>query len=249
MALPGREIVIAGLLTLAGLTVLIGLGVWQLERLQWKQNLISMVQSRSEAPATDVPPPAEWQGLESEDYEYRAVRLSGTFLHDHEAHVYGALSEPRGRFGGPGWWVMTPMELTSGGIVIINRGFVPEARKDPATREEGQVEGPVRIEGLMRAPEAQGPFVPDDDPARNMWFTKDPARIAAAHRLEGPVAPFFVDARGLAPGGLPQGGETRLVFRNDHLGYAITWFGLAAALAGVFAFWARARLVATRQAD
>jgi surfeit locus 1 family protein len=237
-------IMLPGLLTLVGLTVLVSLGLWQLDRLAWKLDLIARAEERSQAPAEALPPPESWPALDPAEYEYQAVRLSGRFDHSSELRVYAALSSPRGPYGGAGWWIMVPMELSDGGIVFVNRGFVPEARKDPSSRLEGLVDGVVDIRGLMRVAEPQGPFVPDDEPGNNVWFTRDPVRMAEATGLEGPVAPFFVDALESAPGGLPQGGETILTFRNDHLGYALTWFGLAGALVAVFGFWAYGRLAA-----
>lgn len=247
--LRSSGILLPGLLALAGLIVLVSLGAWQLERLAWKQDLIARVDARSQGPAEPLPDPEDWRDLDPAAYEYRPVRLAGQLRHDDELHVYTALSSPRGAYGGPGWWVMTPLELDGGGIVLVNRGFVPEARKDPGSRAEGQVTGLVEIEGLMRIAEPQGTFVPDDEPDNNVWFTRDPVRMAAALGVEGPVAPFFVDARESAPGGLPRGGETVLIFRNDHLGYALTWFGLALTLVGVFGVWAYGRLASARAMD
>jgi surfeit locus 1 family protein len=245
--LQASGIVLPGALALAGLAVLVSLGAWQLERLAWKQDLIARTEARSQAAPELLPVPPDWARLDPDRYEYRAVELEGRFRHADEVHVYTALSSPRGAHGGPGWWVMTPLELDGGGTVFVNRGFVPESHKDAATRPEGQVTGDVEISGLVRMAEPQGPFIPDDEPDNNVWFTRDPARMAAALGLEGPVAPFFIDAREPAPGGLPQGGETVLTFRNDHLGYALTWFGLAATLVGVFGFWAYGRLSSVSQ--
>jgi surfeit locus 1 family protein len=138
---------------------------------------------------------------------------------------------------------MTPLELPSGASVIINRGFVPLGSKDPASRAAGQVAGGVTITGLLRMPEQAGWFAPQNDPARDAWYRRDPAEIARVLKLER-AAPFTIDADATpSPGGLPEGGRTRLNFPNDHLGYALTWFGLALALAGVFAafVWQRLR--------
>jgi surfeit locus 1 family protein len=85
-------------------------------------------------------------------------------------------------------------------------------------------------------------FSPDNDPGRNAWYRRDPAEIASAMKLER-VAPFTIDADATPnPGALPEGGRTRINFPNDHLGYALTWFGLALALAGVFGVFAWQRL-------
>lgn len=235
-------LLLPGVFALGGLAILVSLGAWQLERLVWKNDLIQRAEIRSQAPPEPLPPPATWPGLDARSYEYQAVHVTGEFRHDDELHVYTALSSPRGRHGGPGWWVVTPLEIQSGHIVFVNRGFVPETHKHAETRSEGQVEGPVEIVGLVREPEPQGLFVPDDNPESNVWFTRDPERMAEVLGIDALVAPFFVDARESPPGGLPQAGETVLTFRNDHLGYALTWFGLALTLVVVFGFWAYGRL-------
>jgi surfeit locus 1 family protein len=125
---------------------------------------------------------------------------------------------------------------------MINRGFVPLDLRRAAHRKQGQVEGEVTITGLVRAPEKRGWFVPDNDPAQNRWFVRDPAAMANANGLER-VAPFYVEADATPnPGGWPKGGQTRLTLPNNHLQYAITWFGIALTLVGVFGAWAARRL-------
>jgi surfeit locus 1 family protein len=174
--------------------------------------------------------------------EYRRVTASGRFDHAREVHVYTVVSEQKGRHAGPGYWVMTPLQLASGAFVIVNRGFVPLDRKDAATRRAGQVEGNVTVAGLLRMPEQANFFSPANDPSRNAWYRRDPGEIARALKIDR-AAPFTVDADATPiPGGLPEGGRTRLAFPNDHLGYALTWFGLALALAGVFGVFAWGRL-------
>jgi surfeit locus 1 family protein len=137
---------------------------------------------------------------------------------------------------------MTPLELPSGASVIVNRGFVPLGSKDPASRAAGQSAGGITVTGLLRMPEQAGWFAPQNDPARNAWYRRDPGEIARTQKLER-AAPFTIDADATPnPGGLPEGGRTRLNLPNDHLGYALTWFGLALALAGVFAVFVWQRL-------
>ena len=226
---------------LVAVLVLSGLGTWQLRRLAWKTSLLDTIEQRTTTPPVPLPPPAEWSRLDPADYAYRHVVLTGSFSHDKEAHVFRPLAEPRGRHGGLGDLVLTPFRLASGDTVIVNRGFVPEDRLDPATRAAGQVHGEVTITGLMREPESRNPFTPADQPQDRLWFTRDPASIAAALAL-GAVAPFTIDQDATdLPGGLPQGGETVLVIPNNHLSYALTWFGLAVAVVAVYgaALWRR----------
>ncbi|MEJ1937289.1 SURF1 family protein, partial [Nostoc sp. NIES-2111] len=176
-------------------------------------------------------------------YEYVRVRVKGTFEHDKEAHLYGLRSSGvAGKDAQAGYYVLTPFRLSGEDrTVLVNRGFVPADRKDPATRAEGQVPGEQTVVGLLRSPEPRGMFSPADDPARNMWFTRDPSAIGAALGIQG-LAPFVIEADETpVPGGLPVGGNTRVTFPNNHLQYAITWFTLAVALIIVFVVFVRSQ--------
>lgn len=221
--------------------VLIALGTWQIERKAWKEGLIAALTERLAAPPAALPPPAMWPRLDPASDEYRRVTFTATFDHAKEALVYAAASSfrPDVAGGGPGYWIFAPARLPDGGFVIVNRGFVPEARKDAASRTAGQIAGPVEIVGVMRWPDARHWFSPADDPQHNMWFTRDPLAIAAAKGL-GPVAPFYVEQESPAPpGSLPQPGKLVVQLRNEHLQYAVTWYSLALVLVVVFVVWAR----------
>ena len=240
-----RRLIVPGLAALVAFAILISLGFWQVQRLQWKEALIASVNARLDAPPVPAPGPGAWPDLEDAGLEYQPVTVTGHFLHPKEAHVFTTLNSPKGTFGGMGYFVMTPLETPEGWLVYVNRGFVPEDRKYASTRPAGQLDGEVTVTGLFRA--ARGPswITPSDDAAKNVWFSRDPALFAEAGGLPPiRVAPYTIDARSDPdlPGGLPQGGETLVEFPNNHLGYAITWFGLAAGLAGVFLVFARSRL-------
>jgi surfeit locus 1 family protein len=240
-----RRLVAPALATLAALAILCSLGIWQVERLAWKEALIARVDQRLGAAPVPAPGPSAWAALDIAEAEYTPVRVTGTFDHAREFHLFISLGAPHGRFGGVGYLVFTPLMTADGWTVLVNRGFVPADRKDPATRAEGQVAGPVEVVGLLRQPERRQWYSASDDPARNLWYTRDLAAFVAALGLQPEqVAPYLIDAAAqpLPPGGLPQGGETVVQFPNNHLGYAITWFGLAAALLGVFVVYARRRL-------
>jgi surfeit locus 1 family protein len=171
--------------------------------------------------------------------------VTGRFLHEKEIHVYASIPDPKGPAGGIGYRVMTPLETADGWYLIVNRGFVPEDRKDAATRADGQLPGEVTVIGLVRPADPAGTFTPENDEARNIWFNRDPAEMAVAMGLPPDrVAPYTVDAAfdPSMPGGLPQGGKTVISFPNNHLQYALTWFGLAIALIAVFVVWARGRM-------
>lgn len=247
-----RSLFLPGILTLIALAVLIGLGTWQMQRLYWKEDLVRRISARIEQPAVPLPPQlssgrvahdiaksgkaefAGWPDLDLAEWEYRPVEVSGTFRHDLEIRVYALLTEPHGKLSGPGYFILTPFE-TGEGRVLVNRGFVPLD-----TKSFPRPEGLTTMRGLLRGPEGRNLFTPDDEPGARLFYARDPAPIAAA--LGIPLAPFTVDAVETPAGGLPQAGETRLNFPNRHLEYALTWYGLAAALLAVFAAFARSRL-------
>lgn len=226
------KIAATAVLGVVAFAILIALGTWQLQRLDWKQAVIARVEERTHAAPVPAPAPADWAGFDLDSWEYRPVTLAGRFRHDREAYVYTLLSEPRGRFSGPGYWIMTPLEIAPETFVIVNRGFVPVEDRDPARRAQGQVEGEVTVTGLVRGAEPRNFFTPADEPSRGLFYVRDAGAIATGYGL-GDAAPFSVDQAETAPGGLPQGGETRLVFTNRHLEYALTWYGLAASLAAI----------------
>lgn len=228
-----RSLFLPGLLTLLALAVLLGLGTWQMQRLYWKEDLIRRVEARIAEPAAPLAP-SGWPSLDLQQWEYRPVEASGTFRHDLETRVYALLTEPKGPLSGPGYFIMTPLE-TGEGAVLVNRGFVPLETKDFP-----RPEGPVTVRGLLRAPEGRNLFTPSDDPGNRLFYARDPAPIAEALGIK--LAPFTIDAVETPPGGLPQAGETRLNFPNRHLEYALTWYGLAAALLAVFGAFSWSRL-------
>jgi len=232
-----RRLVLPLAILLAAFCVLIGLGTWQLERLRWKEGLIATVAARADAPPSSLPPAADWPRLTRAQDEYRHVRVTGSFDHGRETLVYAVKGEDTPGLRGQGYFVVTPLLRKEGPPVLVNRGFVPADRRDPSSRAAGQIEGEVTVAGLIRFPEEASAFVPANDPARNAFYRRDPVEIAAARGLQD-AAPFIIDADAAAvPGGLPEGGATRRTFPNRHLEYALTWYGLAAALVGVAVAW------------
>jgi surfeit locus 1 family protein len=235
-----RGLLVPGVAALCALAILLGLGTWQVRRKAWKEALIATVTERFAAPPVRLPPPAEWPRLDPSHDEFRRVAFPAEWLNDKEALVYTTGSSLRADAASPGYWVFTPARVR-GGIVMVNRGFVPESRRDPATRPEGQSSAPVDIVGVMRWPEAPGLFTPAGDPAKNLWFAREPAAMAAAKGLDA-VAPFYVEQESpAAPGGLPQVGKLQPSLPNNHLGYALTWYGLALVLVVAFGIWAAGR--------
>ena len=220
--------------SIPALALLLALGTWQVQRLQWKEGLLQRIETRIHADPIALEEIAALQE-EGADIDYRPTAVSGTFLHEAEQHYLATWQ------GASGFFVHTPLRLSDGRYIFVNRGFVPYDRKEPDTRAEGQVRGTVEIEGLARTAPADKPsfIVPDNDPAKNIYYWKDlQAMTRAAGLPEGEVYPFYVDAgAGANPGGLPVGGVTRINLPNNHLQYAITWYGLAFALVCVLVAW------------
>jgi surfeit locus 1 family protein len=227
-------------LTLAALAVLIGLGNWQMSRKAGKDALIAKIAERVSAPPIRLAGDGQVTRVETDDPEYMHVSFRGRFHHDKERYLYAPAP------AGLGWHVYTPLEWAPAHFVWINRGFVPDARKDPATRSEGQLSGEVEITGLLRVRHDKGAFVPDNDVAHNLWYWPDVAAMqASAFAGTGArtyAAAVDADLRPEPPGGLPRGGVTRLDLPNRHLEYALTWYGLALTLIGVFVAFAHGRL-------
>lgn len=221
---------------------LVGLGTWQVQRKAWKEGLIAALDAQLAAAPIALPSAASWARLDRKDEEYRRVRFSAAFDNGKEALVFAAPSAFRPDVSGPGYWVFTPARLADGSIVMVNRGFVPEGRQDPASRPQGQMAGPVEIVGSMRWPQTHHWFTPADEPAKNIWFSADPQAIAAAKGLNkglGAVAPFYVEQESpVPPGGLPKPGKLVVTLPDNHLQYALTWYGLALVLLISFGTWA-----------
>ena len=211
--------ILQGTAAASAFLVLLGLGTWQMERLRWKEALLADIDRQAEAPPVAAPASA------SDLPEYTPVHADGIFRHDREL-----LLIPRTRAGVAGAHVLTPLVRPDGQAILVNRGFVPVEFQPAATRRAGNPSGPVRVEGLLRRQHPPGPFVPDNDPSSGIWYSVDLAAMARATGLE--LADYVVDA-GTArnPGGWPEGGQTNVAIRNTHLGYALTWYGLAAVLA------------------
>ena len=181
---------------LVGIAILCSLGTWQVQRLHWKEALIARVNDRLDAAPVPAPGPDTWPALDLGEREYQPVEVTGRFDNAHEIHVVYSLTEPKGPAGGIGFFVMTPFTTTDGWLVYVNRGFVPAAKVDPATRKEGQIDGDATVVGLLRAPARRSWFMPADDNARNQWFSRDPALYAPAQDLPpAKVAPYIIDAR------------------------------------------------------
>lgn len=239
------SVAIIATLMLAGF---FALGTWQVLRLQWKLALIERVGQRVHAAPVAAPGVAEWPQVAADSHEYRHVSLSGVYLTRQATRVLASTEQ------GTGYWMLTPLCTGDGAIVMVNRGFVPsgdggwkaQATPAPAAADACRQAGAatVAVRGLLRISEPSGHLLRQNDPARNSWYSRDLPAIARARGLPA-VAPYFVDvdANGETPppagAGQPQAGLTVVSFPNNHLVYAVTWFALAAMMAG--AVWWVAR--------
>jgi surfeit locus 1 family protein len=227
-----RPLLVPTLFTVPGVLILLGLGVWQVQRLHWKEGLIA--QRDAAVVAAPTAPPrtlAEAKGL-----EFHHVAAEGVFDNDKELYL-AATSDS----GESGYQVVTPLKLDDGRVMFVNRGFIPLELKDKASRKAGELSGPQRVIGLLRIPAAEKPsfFLPDNRPDINLWFWVDLPAMARQDAIADPV-PFYMDADATPnPGGWPKGGVTRLDLPNDHLQYAITWFSLAVALVVIYVLYHR----------
>ena len=220
--------------------LLVTLGVWQLRRLDWKESQIARVETRSRAAPVALTPQSDWAGLRGEDYDYLHVRAQGRF--DLASSVKVFTQAPAGAADrGPGFFVLMPLRLAGGGVLLVNRGFVAQSSTgDDAWRHRPNET--TTITGWLRSPQARNAFTPADDPGRGQWFTSDPAKIAATLGLAD-AAPFLLQQENQAglDDGLIRAAPDAADIPNNHLSYAVTWFGLAAALAIVYAFYAKSR--------
>ena len=207
------------------------LGTWQVQRLHWKLDLIERVNQRVHAIPTVAPGTERWAQITAESDEYRHVRVSGTFLYELTAQVQAVTAL------GSGYWLLTPLQRTDGGVILINRGFIPPNAEDATRQSATGNSDPVTVTGLLRMSEPGGAFLRTNDAAHDRWYSRDVQAIAASHGLSK-VAPYFVDAdastAGTANAGqdYPVGGLTVISFHNSHLVYAITWYALALMVAG-----------------
>ncbi|MCX7302903.1 MAG: SURF1 family protein [Hyphomicrobiales bacterium] len=211
----------ATLFILAGIAIFVSLGLWQLERRAWKLDLIATVEQRVDADPVAAPGPSSWPEINAAQDAYRHVQAGGRFM-----DVAPALVQAVTRLG-PGYWVLAPFMVNGGFVVLVNRGFVT---KQEAAALPAAAGTDTTVTGLLRISEPGGAFLRGNDPKADRWYSRDVAAIAAARGLEE-VAPYFIDADA-TDAGVPVGGLTVVQFRNAHLLYAVTWFGLAAMLAG-----------------
>ena len=207
------------------LAILLGLGVWQVERLAWKSALIAEREARLAEPAVPLPTDITDADAVLDALEHRRVMLTGTYQHERTLYLTGT------RGGKAVFRLITPLARADGSTVLVDRGWVYAEKWEPATRPASLVAGEVEVEGILRGPGRKGWFTPDNDAARNYWFWLDLAAMAESAGVDAPAVAVVA-----APNaeGVPVGQEFRVDIPNDHLHYAITWFILAVALVVIY---------------
>jgi len=234
------------IIALAMTAVLVSLGVWQLQRRAWKHALIAAMDERLGAAPGVLPPPSEWKKLDPAHDEFRRVQFTATLQSKPDVMVYTSGSAVRPDVSGPGTWAFVPATLKDGGTVVINTGFVPNTMQNRVWQDRvvtPLVTGrPILMTGYLRFPEKPGLLAAHEDIVKRLWFVRDIGSMA--HALGwGPIAPFYVDLESpVPPSGIPKPGPLEVHLPDNHLQYAITWFGLALAVFCTFGFWLVGRL-------
>lgn len=216
------------LFTIPAVVIMIGLSIWQVERLHWKEGLIADRQARVSAAPIELPE----SGGDPAEIEFRRVHLTGHFQNDHEMYLAA-----RSMNGNVGYHIITPMILAAGGTVLVDRGWVPIEKKSPESRVQGQLAGDLSLDGVVRLSQHQAFMQPDNEPDKNVWFFLDLPAMTAKVGLPARSDIYVEAGPGEIPGGYPLGGQTRINLPNDHLQYAITWALLAAALIVIYVIY------------
>jgi cytochrome oxidase assembly protein ShyY1 len=236
------------IVTLAMVVTCLGLGFWQLQRRVEKHTLIAALNERLAASPEALPALAQWSALTPAKDEFRRVHFTATYARLPNVMVYSSGSAVRDDVSGPGTWAFLPAQA-DGAIVTINTGFVQNTMQDRAQQDRAVgrlVTGqPVKLTGYLRFPEAAGALTPAENIGKRLWFTRD--HLAMARALgwgEGgkTIAPFYIDLESPVPeSGIPKPGPLKVRLKDDHMQYAITWFGLAAVVMIAFGVWWRAQ--------
>lgn len=236
-----RGVLGLAVIALAMVGMLASLGIWQLQRRTAKHALIGALTERLAAAPVALPVASQWADLTPAQDEFRRVRFVATYDRKPDAMVYSSGSAVRSDIAGPGTWAFLPARLASGGTLVVNAGFAQNTMQDRAQQDRAVTplmsERDVPMTGYLRFPEAAGALIPAADAAKRLWFARD--HMAMAQTLGwGEVAPFYIDLESPAPAsGVPKPGPLDVRLKDDHLQYAITWFGLATVVAAAFGVW------------
>ncbi|MCE8000424.1 MAG: SURF1 family protein [Rhodobiaceae bacterium] len=216
------------LFLIASLPVLLWLGTWQLQRLEWKLGLVEQMEARLDAPAIAIEDASP--GI---DDEFRRYRLSGAFDAGVEFH-WLATSEAYGI----GYLIFAPFTLQDGRKVMVNRGFIPSPLKEDIANRLG---GTASFEAIARVPEMPGALDATNDITANIWFTRDTAAMADLAG-GGDYLPIYLEKLGeVAEEDWPKPGAAKVTLVNNHLDYALTWYGLALVLVVIYLVFHRSQ--------
>jgi surfeit locus 1 family protein len=208
-----------------GFMTLMALGVWQLERREWKQALLADLE-RGLSPSAEALDIAAAEPL-LKDRDYIRVKAQGRFDHAQERYLFAVLERETG------WQVITPFITADRRLVLVNRGFVPDRLRDPRTRSESLLAGETELTGLLRRKPRAGMFTPANQPSRNIWYWADVDALMASLEPAAGLKPVdgIVLALASGPASWPKPVPPGLsAIPNNHLQYALTWFALAGAL-------------------
>lgn len=203
------------------LIVFVKLSLWQVQRLSWKKNLISQVQTRIHEPKKNLPSKKIWKNMTQEGYEYLPVKTKGYFLPDQQIFVT-AMNEDSTGF----WWLM-PLKTRDGNIVFVNRGFLTQDQRE-SVKSLRPAKKTLMISGLLRMSEKKETLFQKNNPQKNLWYHRNIPQMTQILKINPAiVAPYFIDAFHIEKQNIGILGLTKINFPNNHLSYAITWSILA----------------------
>ncbi|KAF7307065.1 SURF1-like protein [Mycena indigotica] len=233
---PKREPWLTPTMVLLGFVPIftLGLGTWQLQRLQWKVALIDELEEKLQLQAIALPKRINLQVLP--EFVFRKVYLKGKWDHAHSMLV-----RPRTREGIHGANVLTPLLREDGTTLLVDRGFIS---KDFDLSSIPQETGTVEVLGMLRTSEKRNTFTPDNHPEQGDWYWKDIDAMAEfAGGEQANVQPVLVEqifeghegeASARIGKGIPVGRAASVDLRNSHLSYVITWYSLSVFTAVMF---------------
>jgi surfeit locus 1 family protein len=220
-----RRFLAPGVSTLIMLVVLLGLGTWQVYRLQWKEGILARIAAAEAAPAVPLP---------QDPAPYTKVSVTGRFRFD-QAAAFGA--EVRDARTGPtmGFYQIVPLDRKEAPTILVDRGWVPQKREIPLSDPAGV----VTVTGYVWPREKQSWFSAADDEAARQFYTLDPRAIGASVGVAAPAAFILIAMGPSLAETYPAPAQHLPRPPNNHLSYIITWYGLAASLVVIFAVWVR----------
>lgn len=216
------------LFTIPALILLLSLCIWQLQRLQWKENLIAEINFKTQLPPIKLP-----EDVNVEEMLYRKVTLQGKYLHENEIYIYGGATKPSNEHF---YYILTPLQLNDGRTIIVNRGWVPEKFKSQKTRESSLIQNEVKVTGAIMPNEKKGTYTYNNQPKKNLWFYINLDEIGSF--INRQVEPFYILAQNNGDS-FPKGREVKPTLHNNHLGYALTWLFSAISLLVIYILYHR----------